>query len=518
MISSVDLCLHDNVTDQERLLHHHFLSRVPGLPFRGEGWNLDSTSAHLGRHLTMLSGSLSPLVSQTTRDTLARLGERLFESIIDDTEIELPPDFEPLLVQLELANHAARLLFQRQENDKYTVLIFSTGAGHENHFRDAAGKVLAYWGFTDVPPISASAFSGDWLQEVKRVDSVQELYDRVAIICQQGAPLQAPESPLHFQRPQVRGVCAAAVNKAVLRYMVLWQTGDVDSNYLQYKVVKSLLDASIWEADFSGAADVEALGPPLLSLASQRVAKTWGDRCLAGIAADPARAQEAIRELSESLGEKLGEDFSTTGERFVALRAATGRLVMLWVLGVRRPSKDEMSSQALLPAVCSAYYRVCVMSTMRDVVERQLSLDLLGTTVRYGYHSLWGQFQTVYDVVFYGAFASVAETIQNPFQEHFEIPEPPSLDPEGGGGLVDVGTLDGCHVDIQSEAESYSMSLFERGGINNEAANLLAIDIEVVRWAELDRHPGILQHPGSGIGQLFHHPLGLIGHKEERQK
>jgi hypothetical protein len=341
-----------------RLLHHHYLAGVPGLS--SGGWDLRVTSLLQSHALVDVVQSL--FISAKTRDTVASVVRQLHGALCRGDGIELPEGDEAELTPITVEEHAMQLMLRRQADGTYSVMLFNTGTGVGNHHQGDEGKALAYWGFTDVPASSVELLTGNWFREVGDLDSVQEFYDQIAEICVEGNPIPEPDSPLHLQMVQVADVCAWAVNEAVLRRAILAQEGDASDNFMQYKMAKAVLDSVVWDQVAPFAADPQASRPSTWILAFRRVCKTGGDLQLGVVASDPELTRLALTLLRASEG-----NFSSDGERFVALKEATRQRVQFWLSGAEEPSDQE-----LRPALAAYEFHRLALSLVREQLPGEL--------------------------------------------------------------------------------------------------------------------------------------------------
>jgi hypothetical protein len=308
-------------------VNHVLMTRAFDPMKRGEGWNAD-TCALMRFHLEAVQGS--DFLSQETKGTTQRLC-RLLAGASDMGRLVLgeePREVEHLqrleeegeflrpIVILDDRPHALLLHVQRQVDGKHTVRLFNTGLGIGHHAsRDE--KWLTYWGYCDV-----EAVEGDLFVRLARAESIDELYRFVSDLCVGGRPLPRPEAWERYMLDQNRGVCAYLMNVAVVRDTVLTQSNDVETNWMQYKLLKALLDWNVWQYD--PAIQRLRRGEIDLTVARTRALKTSGDLIHARTAWDLDRYRSAAAELG------VEGTHDTAPRRFRALRERSEAIAEGW--------------------------------------------------------------------------------------------------------------------------------------------------------------------------------------------
>ena len=226
------------------------------------GWNRSYGNKWLSFGLQeVAAGRRGESLAPATKDIVKRLSQALFNS----TQIRTAESIQEVLAELEngtnpsglialacgTKDHGTMLTITKQTNGTYTLTHYNSGGGvAKYHYPGSGGRYQLFLKFTGIP-FGDLCDKAAWTEILKQKNEpfdkgIGKVYEMIAYLAARGILQKPEEESEFFALPQNRGTCAVHGALAMIRYIILSQSDNLQDNLIQYKVVKSTLLQSLW--------------------------------------------------------------------------------------------------------------------------------------------------------------------------------------------------------------------------------------------------------------------------------
>ncbi|MEC7838844.1 MAG: hypothetical protein VX777_02255 [Chlamydiota bacterium] len=246
--------------------------------------------------------------------------------------------------------HATKLMVTKQKNGNYTATLYNTGSGLEKHSKIQVGNRYRYKTFVthkDISPLVIEK-KENWRGFLDCLGKSDEglLYDSFNNLAGKDEIQEDSNVPEEFyELDQQHGTCTVQSTLALIRHAVLSQETPLQENFADYKLLKALLDQSLWknmEDEPGSQAKLAEVDQGIKDYALSKIERSSRHIMIAKIAADEDLFIRSLEQYGPTIGLTPDDanDFIDSHSRFKLVELLVKNVFVDWASkGVADTSK-----------------------------------------------------------------------------------------------------------------------------------------------------------------------------------